>query len=197
MPHLRLLLLALAALAAVVLAACGGGSSDDPGQSQSAKAQKAGIAFARCMRAHGVDIADPKGPGLSFHVTGHNTAQMEAAQKACGHFLQGTVKPPSAAEQAKVRDNALKFAKCMRAHGVDFPDPRFSGGKIMMEVPGAGGGKPNPNDPTLQAAQRVCQHFMGPPPPGAPGGPRGGSTAGGGKEGGPEFGIQVAPGGKP
>ena len=28
-------------------------------------------------------------------------------------------------EEAKMRDNALKFAQCMREHGIDMPDPTF------------------------------------------------------------------------
>jgi hypothetical protein len=190
MPHLRLALLPAAAVAAVGLAACGGGSDSDSNASADAKAQDAAISFARCMREHGVQVDDPKGPGLSFNVTGSNPTQMEAAQKACNHFLRHAVKPPSAEQQAKVRDNALKFARCMRQHGVDFPDPQFEGGKVTMKF-GGPGKKADPNDPTLQAAQRACQHFMGPGPKlGGPGSGASTSKGGGPKQG---FSIQAAP----
>ena len=189
MPHLRLALLPAAVLAAVGLAACGGGSDSDSSASADANAQDAGIAFARCMRAHGVQIEDPKGPGLAFHITGRDPARMEAAQKACNHFLRGAVKRPSAAQQAKVRDNALKFARCMRQHGVDFPDPQFQGGKVTMRF-GGPGQKLKPDDPTLRAAQRACQHFMGPARKGGPGGGRSTSKGGGAQQG---FEVQVGP----
>jgi hypothetical protein len=190
MPHLRLALIPAAAVAAVGLAACGGGSDADSGASADAKAQDAGIAFARCMRAHGVQVDDPKGPGLAFHITGRDPARMEAAQKACNHYLRGAVKPPSAAQQAKVRDNALQFARCMRQHGVDFPDPQFEGGKVTMRF--GPGQKMSPDDPTLQAAQRACQHFMGPGPKlGGPPGAGRSTSKGSGPQKGAE--IQVGP----
>ena len=189
MPHLRLALLPAAAVAVVGLAACGGGSDSDSAASADAKAQDAAISFARCMRDHGVEVDDPKGPGLGFHITGSNPAKLEAAQRACNHFLRGAVKPPSAEQQAKVRDNALKFARCMRQHGVDFPDPQFKGGKVTMRF-GGPGQKADPNDPTLQAAQRACQHFMGPAPKGGPGAGRATAKGGGPQKG---FDVQVTP----
>ena len=189
MPHLRFALLPVAAVTALGLGACGG-SDPDSGASADAKAQDAAISFARCMRDHGVHVDDPKGSNSGFHISGTNPTQMQAAQKACQHFLRGASKPPSAAQQAKVRDNALQFARCMRQHGVDFPDPQFQGGKVTMHF-GGPGQKADPNDSTLQAAQRACQHFMGPVPKGGPGAGR--STAKGG--GGPGFEIEVGPAG--
>ena len=40
-------------------------------------------------------------------------------------------------EQAKIRKAMLDFARCMREHGVDMPDPKFDGdGGVMMQVGG-------------------------------------------------------------
>jgi hypothetical protein len=62
---------------------------------------------------------------------------------------------------ASMVDAALKFSRCMRAHGVsDFPDP--SGGQGAIAI--------NPKEaqsPAFQAAQQKCRKFMptkGPPP---------------------------------
>jgi len=54
-------------------------------------------------------------------------------------------------------DGAVKFSKCMRAHGLDWPDPeRSSNGLIKMFGPK----NLNPNDPKVKAAQNACQKYM-------------------------------------
>lgn len=57
---------------------------------------------------------------------------------------------------------SLKFASCMRAHGVpNFPDPTAGGGGIEI-APGSG---LNPFSPSFQSAQKACKAFA-PPNPG-------------------------------
>ena len=60
----------------------------------------------------------------------------------------------------------LKFAQCMRSHGViDFPDPTSKGIQIRIRP-----GMPSdldPNNPRFQAAEKACQWFQ----PGQPAGP--------------------------
>ena len=62
--------------------------------------------------------------------------------------------PPNPAEYQR----ALKFSRCMRAHGIaGFPDPGSGGG-----IQSSGGGPNsnlNPNNPTFSAAQRACQKY--------------------------------------
>jgi len=59
---------------------------------------------------------------------------------------------------------ALQFAKCMREHGVDMPDPvvNDSGdGKVGGVAIQIGGDGANPIDPKdLDAANKECQHFL-------------------------------------
>jgi hypothetical protein len=86
-------------VAAVGLAACGGGSDSDSGGSADAKAQDAGIAFARCMRAHGVDVPDPQTSGGRVLVrvrADKNRPRFEAAQKACQKYMPEPGKGPGA-----------------------------------------------------------------------------------------------------
>jgi hypothetical protein len=53
-------------------------------------------------------------------------------------------------------DSGLKFASCMRSHGVpNFPDPSPGGG--LKIAPGSG---LNPQSPSFQAAQKACQRFQ-------------------------------------
>ena len=60
---------------------------------------------------------------------------------------------------AGLRANAVKFSKCMRAHGVpNFPDPGPHGLNIGPNI--------DPRSPQFQAAQKACaQDFPGGSPP--------------------------------
>lgn len=67
----------------------------------------------------------------------------------------------------KAYEGALKFAKCMREHGVDVPDPeRGANGGILMKSGGPGkadSGKRTslgPDNPKFKAAQKSCGKYM-------------------------------------
>jgi hypothetical protein len=61
--------------------------------------------------------------------------------------------------QDKAFDGALKFAKCMRQHGVDMPDPQRTGGGIKITARGKAGTRDLDN-PTMKAAQAACQKYL-------------------------------------
>ncbi|HTV12028.1 MAG TPA: hypothetical protein VME20_09210 [Acidimicrobiales bacterium] len=67
--------------------------------------------------------------------------------------------PINPADEAKHYEQALKFAQCMRAHGIaDFPDPSAGGG---IEISGGGPNSDlNPNSSQFSAAQNACQKYM-------------------------------------
>jgi pyruvate/2-oxoglutarate dehydrogenase complex dihydrolipoamide acyltransferase (E2) component len=198
---------AIGLLAVATLAGCGGGSTKAGVATLSGKqaadtqttakkkkpteaeTQAAFQKFAQCMREHGVDMPDPKVSGGKGMITigGRGAPQdqqkLDAAQKACQHFIaavvQGGARDLDPAQEKKLRDRALKFAKCMREHGVNMPDPQFqSGGKVQQKIDA------NPNDPKFQAAQQACQKEAPSPIGGTKsGGPDGGgfSTSAGGE----------------
>jgi hypothetical protein len=150
-------------LAAATLAACGG----DPKHKAPSRAdqRKALLAFAACMRQHGVPMQDPKfnaDGGTAFSVRGHVSPQTQrTAQQACGHLAKAAEGPaPSAADQAKFRKQALAQARCMRAHGVpSFPDPQFGdNGQATLAIKKGDG--LDPRDPAFQRAQKVCMKGM-------------------------------------
>jgi hypothetical protein len=97
----------------------GGSRSDDPS------------AYSACMRKHGVPkFPDPDSDGALRLKGGPGTgldpesAQFRAAAKACAKLAP---KGPSPAERAKDQQQMLKFAACMRKHGVpSFPDPKVN-----------------------------------------------------------------------
>lgn len=131
--------LAVAATLAVIGAGCGGtrGSTDTVGASTVAPAVSTGtvattsltardkaVKFTECMRKNGVgDFPDPNASGEfpSFGIS-VSPAEWKRALAACKEL-----QPPgslSAKLSPQQLSTALKFAQCMRAHGVkDFPDP--------------------------------------------------------------------------
>jgi hypothetical protein len=63
----------------------------------------------------------------------------------------------------KAYDGALKFAKCLRDHGIDAPDPvRAADGGIRQRIgrPGGRGKRPGPGEDTkMQAADKACAKY--------------------------------------
>jgi hypothetical protein len=121
-------------------------------------------AFAKCMRANGVDMPDPseedgrvkiKKEGGAGKTRGETT---ERAENKCRHLMPNGGKPikPNAADLARMRE----FAKCMRANGVPgFPDPAADGAGIEIKREGGLGSVPavDPKNPAFQAAQKKCR----------------------------------------
>jgi hypothetical protein len=69
----------------------------------------------------------------------------------------------SANPQPHVLAEALRFSRCMRAHGTaNFPDPESNG---AIAIPHA-----MENSPTYLAALHFCIHKYGVPPPPSPAG---------------------------
>jgi len=60
--------------------------------------------------------------------------------------------------RAELRDAALEYAQCMRKHGIDMPDPKFSDGGMSMSI-GGPGTKRIPKA-TMDAAQQACRKIM-------------------------------------
>jgi pyruvate/2-oxoglutarate dehydrogenase complex dihydrolipoamide acyltransferase (E2) component len=56
---------------------------------------------------------------------------------------------------------ALKFARCMRDHGIDIPDPKGGGadGQVIIGGPGAKG-KFDPQSPVFKTAEKSCKKYM-------------------------------------
>ena len=68
----------------------------------------------------------------------------------------GTAASGSAPSQRQTQQDALQYARCMRANGVpNFPDPSAGGGFVFQ--PGAG---VDPSSPAFKAAQAKCQKFL-------------------------------------
>ena len=160
------------------------GTGDVTGTTAPSDPAEAALQFAKCMREHGIDMPDPvvqQADGsdggetqVAIQVGGDTPGasppdpkEMEAANKDCQHFMAdaaGTFDPPSAEDQAKMQEQALAFAKCMREHGIDMPDPQFSGdGNFGIAISSGpddssnSGGPPfDPNSQEFKDANEAC-----------------------------------------
>ena len=125
--------LALVALVALISAGCGsnapsetstaGSTSTSSGAGKKLTKQEKAVKFAECMRANGVPHfpdPDPKGE-TNFGVDVTREVWLKAVD-ACK-----ALKPPGALSSKRTRKEqsaSLRFAQCVRDHGVkDFPDP--------------------------------------------------------------------------
>ena len=158
---IRLLVTALAATAS--LAACGSEKPSNSGANgtDAADAKKAMLAYAKCMRDHGVDMPDPQFEGNRIMQRGPmkiDKAKLRVADKACAS-IRDSIKPPemSAEKKEEFKKAALANAKCMREHGIkNFPDPIFdeNGGAQIRMKKGSG---LNPESAKFKAAQKACE----------------------------------------
>jgi hypothetical protein len=66
---------------------------------------------------------------------------------------------PSVTSQSGLQSDALKFAQCMRSHGVpDYPDPGGQGSLSASKA--AARGELNSSSPQFQAGRRECGGFL-------------------------------------
>jgi hypothetical protein len=172
---------ALAALGlglALALAACGGPPEGDRvaslsgggattttngGSNAAAKdPQQAALDFARCMRQHGIDMSDPEVDEqgrVRMRIGGPDAGdrpdprKLEAAQRACGNLMGGD--GDRQLDPAE-RDAMVAFARCMREHGIDMPDPTGDG--LLLRRDGKDG--PDPSSAEFQEAERACDHHL-------------------------------------
>jgi hypothetical protein len=141
-----------------------GSSSPSGGGSSHGSAYDQALAYAQCMRSHGIsDFPDPdssgqidiKGlhPGPTSDLNADNP-QFQAAHRAC-QSLQPTV---SSSQQGGDAAQALKWSQCFRAHGItNFPDPDSTGRINVGALRSAG---IDFNAPQVQAAAKACQKYQ-------------------------------------
>jgi len=145
------MMLVAAVLVAVAVAACAGGSSHSA-TSSGGNPNRGALAYARCMRSHGItDFPDPNSQGGFSAPNGMNpnTPQYAAANNAC-KSLDGSATPPP--YNPTVAAALLKYAICMRAHGLSwFPDPNAQG-HLDINLPKG----MSPNSPQYVAANNAC-----------------------------------------
>jgi hypothetical protein len=142
-----------------------GASSDDP--------QEILLEYTECMRDEGIDLPDPDFSGgarggfriqLGPNGMDPDDPEFQAARKKCEPILANLRQQFDPEEQEERQEAALEFAKCMREHGIDIPDPDFSGGGApgrRAEGGPFGDSGVDPDDPDFRAAQEECDDVFG------------------------------------
>jgi hypothetical protein len=170
---------ALAVVFTLVVAACGGSSGSEGvasiedttgqttnGDSGSAAAgeqdpQEAALAYAECMREHGIDMADPVAGRVDLNIQpGVPDGKVDKAMKACEDLLRSAGSQLTEEQQNVLHDAQLAFAKCMREHGIDMEDPKLDGSGIVTQKDTSGEDGVNPDDPKFQEAQKACEPIL-------------------------------------
>ncbi len=151
---------ALAALAAVLLAGCdgsnGGGvahvSSSSSAKTSTTSTSKSNLlAFAQCMRSHGVpSLPDPNSSGqLDLSGVNPQSPAYQAAANDCKSFGVGAT-PKPITQTPQIQAAVLKMASCMRSHGV----PNFPDGPITRSS------GINESSPAFRRAFQKCSKYL-------------------------------------
>ena len=143
----------------LLTAACGGSHRSSSGGGSTYDQARA---FAECVRTHGVPLwPEPESSGrfdkskLTPRQLGAGSSQVAAAQRACKTLLPTY---SASTQESHVVAQALRFSRCMRAHGAtNFPDPRSNGAIVIPHT--------MENSPAYLTALNFCVHKYGVPPP--------------------------------
>src|SRR6516162_9037405 len=160
----------------LLTAACGSGTSSSSTSSASSTSSTSGssssgaggvsaayasdrLGLARCLRAHGVpNYPDPNASGqeppgakqLTF------TPQGQAAVGACSYW-DNRIHDDVAAQNQAVMGEYVRFARCMRAHGLpDFPDPVTAEWRVEFVLSASQDGF-DAHSPRVLAKARQCE----------------------------------------
>ena len=135
---------------ATFAAACSGSATPSP----ASPAHAASLAFAQCMRNHGYPrFPDPDSAG-NLNMTGINlnTPRGRSAGAACNAQV-APANPNPGQQNAQALSQALKFSRCMRAHGVtNFPDPNPDGQNSYAAS--------NGQEPLVRRAFAACRRLL-------------------------------------
>jgi hypothetical protein len=159
--------LALVALIGLISAGCGSNASSETGSASGAgadgnkklSARDKAVKFAECIRAHGVsDFPDPNEKNQFEYGVSVTPAVWARATTACK-----ALQPPgtlSGKRTPKQQSASLRFAQCIRDHGVkDFPDP-VNGEPLVDTYKIPSSNKPG-GMAILNAAMQKCGSVLG------------------------------------
>jgi hypothetical protein len=82
-------------------------------------------------------------------------SQFEELIAPCEELLSGVVATGSSQGATEFEDALLEYAQCMRANGVDMPDPDFSSGGGIIDL-----GTQDGDSPSFEAADEQCRGIL-------------------------------------
>ena len=160
----------------LLTAACGSGtSSSSPSSISGTSSSGTGgesaayvsdkLGQARCLRAHGVpNYPDPNasgGPPNAKQLIA--SPQGQAAVRACSYW-GNRIHNDVAAQNQAVMGEYVRFAQCMRAHGLpNFPDPVYAEWRVEFVLSASQDGF-DAHSPRVLAKARQCESVL---PPGS------------------------------
>jgi hypothetical protein len=155
---------ALGALAIVALigTGCSSGTDGTDGNNTAAGGQEQAVKFAECMRSNGVpQFPDPDASGqltIDAVVNGSgidpNGSAWNGALDACKDLQPSGFTGP-AERSPEQQSQGLKFAQCIREHGVpDFPDP--TAGQPLVDTNRIPSSNTSRGMSILNAAMHAC-----------------------------------------
>jgi hypothetical protein len=193
-------------LTALVLSACGSSSTKTTSAASATATNGSTIpgspakrfaALRECLLKNGIKLPQraqgqrPPGVGLlsggppAFQLpAGVTRAQYEAALKKCGGgaIVRGGTRGFGRLRNPQFQAALKKFATCMRANGVNVPEPNTSGSGPIFGTKGLDTGSPQFKSATAKCASQLRSSFpRGPRAGGAPGGGTGTAPAGPGE----------------
>jgi hypothetical protein len=150
---------AVLAMVAVISAGCGSHAPPQTGGgSKTATKRSEAVKFAECLRENGVrDFPDPNAKGDFVYGVSVSPAVWKQAVGACKDLQPpGTLSAKRSPEQQK---EGLKFARCIREHGVkDFPDP--INGEPLVDTNRIPSSATNGGMTILNAAMQKCRDLV-------------------------------------
>ena len=180
------------------ISACGSSSSSSTGGAATAGTAvassnaryEARLNLAKCLRTHGLNVPDPSpgggvtgggGGGIFRQLASVPRTQVQSALQACQQYVKQAF--PAAnltpAQQAQFRQEFVKYAECMRSHGISIPDPGTTGSGPTGGLGFGFRGAISPtvrNSPAFQSANAACASLR---PRFGRGGAGGGAPGGG------------------
>jgi hypothetical protein len=115
--------------------------------------------FAQCARTYGVPVPDPTPSGEIQGIDNIkrkyiDTPQGQRVLTRCATQLRAAQQLTDQVHQTN-RAGELRFAKCMRQHGIPIDDPGVNGDVSAAPV------KINKSSPQVQQAARICMPLQG------------------------------------
>jgi hypothetical protein len=136
-----------------------------PPRAPSADPYTASLAYARCLRQHGVPHPDPDKRG-DFNLTPAQERRIrqvapkrrEIAMKACFHNLEALdMQPLSSRAKARALEVLLRLRRCMRGYGYELGDPVVQNKSFGRAFFGFENAPAAPPTSRRRHAQRACE----------------------------------------